>query len=133
MSQLQNRFPPEIEQFWTGWYECLKPDIKHSGSEEDDRIEYCEQNHADCLHHVISPTAYCYVKGKHNESVFNSSPVNNENCHLGKPMQNEKLQKALLNRVYEIVMNKVDHKEYYLTDKDYKFLKIYKKFYDFLN
>jgi hypothetical protein len=126
MSGLQNRFPPEIEQFWNGWHECEKPTIF------DDRVEYCEQNHADCIHHIISPTAFKYVDGKHNESIFNSAPVNNENCHLYKPMQNEKLQRALLNRIYEIVMDRVDRREYQLTQKDYKFLKVYKKFYNFL-
>lgn len=126
MSNLQNRFPPRIEQFWNGWYECLNPECK---GYEEGRSGY---NHADCIHHIISPVAYCYIPGRHNESIFNSAPVNNEKCHLGRAMQNEALQKSLLARVFEIVMARVDDREFELKEIDYKFLRVYKKFYDFL-
>ena len=127
MPGLKNRFPPRVEQFWSGWYECLNPDCK--GRKEGNE----GYNYVDCVYYIISPTAHSYIPGKHNESVFNSAPVNNEHCHLSKPMQNEALQKKLLNRVYEIVMYRVDHRQYELTENDYDFLRIYKKFYDFLN
>jgi hypothetical protein len=123
MSQLQNRFPPEIEQFWAGWHRCLNPEcigIKEKGY---------QYNHADCIHHIISPVSFLYVAGDFNESVFNSAPVNNWFCHLGKPMQNKKMQKVLLNEVYRIVIIKVRNKEYYLTEKDKKFLEVYKDLY----
>lgn len=130
MGNLQNRFPPKIEQFWNGWHECLCPTLIHK---DTGRVEYCEQNHWDAIHHIISPTAYNdYVPGKHNTSVFNSAPVNNENCHLYKPLQNRETQTALLNKVYLIVMEKVDNGEYRLTKVDYDFLRVYKKFYNFL-
>ncbi len=124
MSELQNRFPPEIEQFWNGWHRCLNPDcigIKERG------FQY---NHADCVHHIISPTSFCYFAGDFNESVFNSAPVNNWDCHLGKSMQNRRMQKYLLNEVRRIIMDRVRKKEYYLTEKDKKFLLVYNDLYD---
>ncbi|MFA5080284.1 MAG: hypothetical protein WC472_01525 [Candidatus Paceibacterota bacterium] len=127
MGGLQNRFPPKIEQFWNGWYECLNPDCE--GVKEEGQ----GYNHADCIHHIISTVAHRYVPGKHNESVFNSAKLNNADCHIGKPMQNERMQKHLLNRVFEIVMRRVNRREYELDENDYDFLRVYKKFYNFLN
>lgn len=126
MSQLQNRFPPRVEQFWTGWHECLGVEIYNG------KVQFCRQSHADCIHHIISPVAHSYIKGKHNESIFNSAPLNNENCNLGLPLQNEKTEKALLNEVYQIVMDRVDRREFELEEVDYEFLRKYKKFYEFL-
>ncbi len=116
---LKNRFPERVEQFWKKsdyWYECAN----------------CEKAHADCTHHIISPTSFDYIKGNHNESVFNSCRLNNENCHLHKPMQNRQLQEKLLKRTYEIVMEAVDNNWFELSEKDYRFIRNYKKFYDFL-
>lgn len=114
---LQNRFPERVERFWKG---------------SDYRFDcaICGQNHADCIHHIISSTAIDYVKGNHNESILNSCRLNNENCHLHKPMQNRQLQKKLLKRTYEIVLEAIDNNEFELIEKDYKFLRIYKDFYD---
>lgn len=118
MSGLQNRFPPEIEQFWEGSdyrYECAE----------------CGQNHGDVIHHIISPTAYSvYIKGKHNESIFNSCKIGNDTCHIHKPMQGLEKQKRLLKRTRRIIMEAVENKEYYLTDIDNQFLIIYKKLYE---
>lgn len=109
---LKNRFPERINQFWIGsnyWYECA----------------ICGQNHSDCIHHIISPASFNYVAGKHNESIFNSCRLNNENCHLYKPMQNTELQRELLRRTYKIVMEEGA----ILTKDDYSFLLIYKDVY----
>ena len=126
MSQLQNRFPEKVMEFWIGWYKCLYPTI----NEETQTIHFCNKNHADVVHHIISPTAYfCYVSGKHNTSIFNSTKVNNDSCHLYKPMQNKARVKAFLNKTKEIVMQKVKNREYALDNNDYQFLKIYEKSY----
>ena len=116
---LKNRFPERVERFWKVSdyrYDCAT----------------CEQNHADCTHHIISSVAIDYIKGDHNESIFNSCRLNNEKCHLHKPMQNRQLQKFLLKKTYEIVMEAVDNKEFELIEKDYRFLRYYKNLYDFL-
>ena len=120
MSQLQNRFGPEVEQFWrlsSYYYECFNKECEH-------------QNHADCTHHIISPTASAFIKGDHNESIFNSCRLNNEKCHLYRAMQNIDLQKEYLKRTAEIVAQAVENGEYYLTKKDYTFLRVYKDMYD---
>jgi len=111
---LQNRFGLKVEQFWNGWYTCLE----------------CGKNHADCLHHCISPTASCYIKGDHNTSIFNSVPLNNYECHIGKPLQNISLQKKYLKRTAEIVAEALQNGEYGLTKKDYAFLRVYKDMYE---
>lgn len=120
MSQLQNRFPERVDRFWRStdyyWYECAD----------------CGQNHADCTHHIISPTSFDYIKGDHNESIFNSCRLSNENCHLYKPLQNRQTQEKLLKKTYDIIMREVDNNYFKLIEKDYRFLKYYKKFYDFL-
>ena len=118
---LKNRFPPRVDQFWISsnydWSECA----------------ICEENHADCTHHIISSTAYCdYIPGNHNESIFNSCRLNNEKCHLYKSMQNRQLQEKLLKRTYDIVMKAVDEGWFQLLEKDYRFLRHYKQFYEFL-
>lgn len=120
MNQLQNRFGPEVEEFWrlsSYGYECFNDDCEH-------------QNHADCSHHIISPTAPSYIAGDHNESIFNSCRLNNEKCHIGKALQNKELQKKYMNRTAHIVSEAVQNDEYRLTTKDYKCLRVYNSMYE---
>jgi len=120
MSQLQNRFGPEVEQFWrlsSYGYECFNDECDH-------------QNHADCTHHIISPTASVYVAGNHNESIFNSCRLNNDKCHLYKPLQNIDLQKKYLKRTALIIYEAYQNGEYSLQKKDYAFLRVYKDMYE---
>lgn len=58
---LSNRFSPEVRMQWTEWYACM----------------VCGMNQWNCLHHIICPSESFYIKGEHNESVFNSSPLHN--------------------------------------------------------
>lgn len=116
---LKNRFPERVEQFW------IRSDYLYD-------CAICGQNHADCIHHIISPTSFDYIPGNHNESIFNSCRLNNLNCHIGKPMQNRQLQEKLLKYTYNIVMEAVDEGWFQLLEKDYRFLKNYKQFYKFL-
>lgn len=107
--KLSNRFPSKVKEFWIGWYVCLS----------------CMRSHSNCLHHIMSPSSIDYVKGKHNESIYNSCPLNNEECHLYKPLHNFNKQKELLLKVKSII----DISDYKIDDNDKKFLEVYKKYY----
>ena len=113
-----NRFSPKVEQFWKslGWWECLS---NWNG-------KFCRKNHADCLHHIISPQSSGYIKGKHNESIYNSAPVNNWDCHIHKSMHIEKNERELLKEVKRIL----DLNGYEPDDNDKKFLEVYKDYYE---
>jgi len=116
--KLSNRFSPKVEQFWKslGWWECLS---NWNG-------KFCRKNHADCLHHIISPSSSGYIKGNHNESIYNSAPVNNWNCHIHKSMHIEKNERELLKEVKSIL----DRELYIPDDNDKKFLEVYKDYYE---
>ena len=115
--KLSDRFPPKVEQFWKGIpnWECLS---NWNG-------KFCRESHADCLHHIISPQSSGYIKGKHNESIYNSAPVNNWDCHISKPMHIEKNEVELLKEVKLIL----DRELYIPDDNDKEFLIIYKEYY----
>jgi hypothetical protein len=107
--KLANRFSEEVKQYWAGWYECQE----------------CGRNHADCLHHILSGSSPDYVKGNHNESILNSCPLNNHDCHLYKPLHSFAKQKELLLKVKNIL----DQNHYKYNELDKKFLLVYKKYY----
>lgn len=106
---LQNRFPSEVFEWWTGFYTCLM----------------CGRSHANTLHHIISPTSNSYVKGNHNRSIYNSCPVNNNDCHLYKPLHNFAKEKELLLKVKDVI----DRAKYKPNETDNQFLKVYEKYY----
>lgn len=103
---LQNRFPPKVFEFWIGHYTCL----------------LCGRNTADQLHHIISPTSHNYIKGKHNISILNSAHLCRD-CHINQPLQNNKMQKLLLNKTLIITRN------YAFEENDKQFFKIYQEVY----
>jgi hypothetical protein len=109
MNNLSNRFPEEVREFWIGWYKCL----------------ICGKNHADCLHHIISPSSQNYMPGEHNKSIFNACPVNNWDCHIGKPLHTAQIQAQLIRRVKKII----DKSDYKLNKLDKKFLQVYEEYY----
>ena len=108
--QLKDRFPEKVKQYWIGWYRCIE----------------CGKNHTDALHHIISPSSIDYIKGKHNESILNSCPINNHECHLYKPLHSFKKQKELLNKVKDIL----DQRNYQYDLIDYQFIIKYRKYYE---
>ena len=116
--KLKDRFPDEVKQYWTGWYVCLGKDF------ETDKE--CNKNHADCLHHIIaSQSSYDYIKGKHNESILNSCPLNNDECHIHKNLHTFAKQKYFLLRVKSIL----DSQGYRYKEIDREFIKKYNKYY----
>ncbi len=114
--KLSNRFPDSVKEFWIGHYYCFYPD--------------CEKNHADCLHHILSPSSIRYIAGEHNQSLYNSCPLNNWDCHLHKPMHTKEMETYLLKRIYNHVEEVKKYQRVYLTDNDKKFLEVYKKYYN---
>lgn len=66
-----------------------------------------------------------YIKGKHNESILNSCMLNNEECHLYKPLHLFKKQKELLLKVKSIL----DRRGYKYEEIDYQFMIVYSKYY----
>jgi len=107
--QLKDRFPDKVKQYWIGWYECIE----------------CGRNHANCLHHIISSSSQDYVKGKHNESILNACMLNNEECHLYKPLHSFAKQKYFLLKVKSIL----DQRGYKYEEIDYQFMIVYSKYY----
>jgi len=114
MTLLKNRFPIAVRSFWegNGWYTCIK----------------CDQNNADQLHHIISPTANCYIKGEHNRSIFNSCPICWK-CHAN-PMQSDYNHWRLTAKVKEIVLRAIANEELELKPIDISFIKKYPQFFE---
>ena len=108
-SGLKNRFSEETRNEWLYWYDCM----------------VCGKNQWSALHHIISPSCFCFVKGKHNESVLNSCPVHNFKCHIGN--------EAYLNNNVSMFLEKtklaLEDMGYELKEIDRDFLKIYKEIY----
>ena len=105
-SGLKNRFPDEVKEFWADWF--------------TDMID--GMNDADCLHHIKSPCSVDYVAGDHNQSIFNSCPLNNFRNHIGHPMHLLEKERMLIDRVGKAVMER----NYKPNERDCRFLKIYK-------
>lgn len=106
--KLQNRFNDKVRAAWVFWNKCM----------------VCGENNWDSLHHIISPTSENYIKGKHNESAYNSCPIHNFKCHL----YNEEIKKReseLLIKTFQAL----ESEEYKPTELDKRFLNKYKDLY----
>ena len=108
---LKNRFPQWVFEWWNGinWH--------------TDFID--GRNDADALNHTISPLSDCYVPGKHNESILNSSPLNNFRNHIGQPMHGGEKESMFLNKTLKVlVLNGYEFRKI-----DSEFYKIYSRMY----
>ena len=109
---LRNRFNREdIATVWVfDYFDCM----------------WCGENHADCFHHVISPSSMRYQDGDFNSSILNACPLSNFKCHLFNgdlhKIENEKI---LLRKV----VRKVLKSSYKLKEKDNEFMRVYWKMY----
>lgn len=108
-SGLSNRFSSAVRHVWLYWYDCM----------------VCGRNQIDALHHIISPSVSVYVKGKHNESVFNSCPIHNQKCHVG----NEAYLGAHISDLLEKTKTALDEMGYTRNALDREFLEIYAHLY----
>lgn len=106
-SGLSNRFSSETRHVWLYWYDCM----------------VCGMNGIDALHHIISPSTRHYIKGAHNESVFNSCPIHNQKCHVGNEawLFNDKNLRALLWKTAEALQEM----GYVPNQNDKVFLRMY--------
>ena len=90
------------------------------------RCMWCGESHANCFHHIISPSSPQYREGSFNSSILNACPLNNFKCHLYNPelhkIENEKM---LLRRVVEKVLKS----GYVLKEKDKEFMRVYQNLY----
>ncbi len=79
---------------------------------------WCGKNHWDCFHHI--------VKGDEN-SILNSAPLNNENCHLPihKRLRSKENIKKLLRKTLEYLLSH----GYRLKKEDKDFISRYRKYY----
>ena len=116
MALLKNRFGEKVRSAWVGWWDGI--------------YSKCGKNHADCLHHIFSPSTHYYVAGEHNKSIFNSCPLKNDGCHIGNEHKLHEREETiyLLKKVRAIVES--DQLCYQLRDIDHKFLEVYAKFYE---
>lgn len=105
---MRNDFNQKDKLIWSENYECWE----------------CGQNHWDCLHHIMGrggPAGFC------ESSIYNSAPLNNENCHLpihGRLMKDFSRMKLLVK-----TKKYLDFVGYKPTTKDYQFLDKYRKYY----
>lgn len=107
---LSNRFSKETRWEWEDWHQCM----------------VCGENRWDALHHIMSPSSIRFVEGKHNTSILNSSPIHNFKCHIGNEGWLRKNEGYLLKRT----LSALERMGYELSDKDEKFLNIYKSLYE---
>jgi hypothetical protein len=115
-SQRKNSPTPETrfmfleDNYWHCW------GIKDDGS-------FCDQNHADCLHHILG-RGECEGCEK---SVFNMAPVSNHFCHLpyhGRLTTDEGKRKLLQRNI-----DFLSERSYTLNEIDEEFLRKYDKIY----
>lgn len=86
------------------------------------RCYMCGMNHADCLHHIKGRG---YKNDKAESSPLNAAPVSNTQCHLGKNMHTEEIERKLLNKTFDYLLSV----GYSLTENDKEFIGKYKKYY----
>lgn len=108
---LSNRFPQWVKWQWQGWHSCM----------------VCSRNQWDALHHIMSPSTSLYIKGPHNHSILNSSPIHNEKCHLYNPWLHKPDNIAtLLFKTYDALLQ---FQDYRLKRIDQEFLRLYRPLY----
>ena len=110
--QAWNSFSPDSGS----WYECFA----------------CKKNHANCLHHNFGRAGKKSEKSEAYNSIFNSVPINNEECHLPRH-STIKRNLSWLERVYRIVRRAVQENNYTLSQRDKNWLILQKKTYEKIN
>lgn len=85
----------------------------------------CGRNQQDVLHHIVSPSIYKYVDGKHNESVYNSCPIHNQVCHIG----NEAYLGAHVKELLWKTRDALEEMGYFPNSLDRQFLETYAELY----
>lgn len=110
-SGLSYRFSEKTRAEWIFWYSCL----------------VCWRNQWSALHHIVSPSSRFHVKGKHNESVYNSCPIHNFGCHIDNEafLYSDDTIKMLLNRSRDALIEM----GYKPNALDREFLQIYSDLY----
>lgn len=107
---MHNRFDKEDRYVWEDHHACFE----------------CSENGADCLHHIFGNSDIEQVPGDHNSSIYNSIPLHNQRCHIGREAQLGKKRKQLLRRAKRWI----DSTDYVRKPKDEKFLEVYSKYYE---
>lgn len=107
---LSNRFSNETRHVWLYHYSCM----------------ICGMNQIDALHHIISPSIRQYVRGEHNESVYNSCPIHNAKCHIGKEAYLGEHVRELLKKTKDALTEM----EYTPNEVDKQFLQVYARMYE---
>lgn len=109
---LRNRFSDSVRNAWLYWYNCM----------------VCNENGCEVLHHIISPSSQLYIDGDHNASIYNSSPVHNQKCHVGNEawLYDPENIKAMLLRTRVAVNQFLDYED---TDIDRQFKQVYAHLY----
>lgn len=79
----------------------------------------CGKNNWSAGHHILGGN---FLEA---DSALNFAPVHNDTCHLGKSFS-EKDKSMMLKKTREY-LRRIDYK---LTDKDKRFIKINKKYYE---
>ena len=112
MGGLRNRFDEtELNSAWAFHYTCM----------------WCGKNNADCFHHIMSPSSQRFKYGEFNNSILNSCPLNNFECHIGNgELHNPENEKKLLWKTLIALLAS----GYKLKNIDYEFLRNYKKIYE---
>jgi len=90
----------------------------------------CYKTHANCSHHIISPSSMCYKDGDFNNSPLNLARLNNFECHIGQVLHKPEIEQKFLKMTYDYLIGS----GYVLKDNDWEFIKAYKQYYkDLLN
>jgi len=103
-------FKKDDRYVWQWHYECFE----------------CEKNSADALHHIIASSNLNYVPGSHNGSIFNSAPLCNHTCHLGREAQLAKKIPEFLVRT----LMWIESTDYERKQRDYDFIETYQDLYE---
>lgn len=106
---MKNRFDKQDRYVWEDHHACYE----------------CGQNGADCLHHIFGNSDIEQVPGKHNSSIYNSAPLHNQKCHIGRETSLGKKRKEFLNRTKAYI----DNADYQRKERDEKFLEVYSDYY----
>ena len=104
---LKHRFDKdELQSAWAFHFTCF----------------YCGKSHADCFHHIMSPSSQRFIDGDFNSSILNSCPVNNQFCHIHKgELHSEMIEKTFARKV----INTLIESGYKMNEKDFVFYNKY--------
>lgn len=102
-------------------------DLINAWGENYSLCHWCGEPGANAFHHIVSPNTAGYKKGEFNQSLLNSCPIHNFECHVGNGrLGKEENQSMLLKKTIKALLKR----NYEFKEIDVEFYQEYKEMYE---